>query len=260
MAAGDPRMAPELLDALHARDDVFWVCHDPREFKYYRHWDYLGAATPRVIVIRETLEGYFHQATFIPHPYNPVNRSGFRSGRSMWAISTARSASPKRTQWILQANDMLSPRRRVHLFGEPERWWWYNHCKPRGIERWKGHEPGSGVRLAGSAQFSVDCTVYRGDGGGTQYTWLEAMDGGAMPVCSTEWASHPGPFNSGDIEHGQVAGPDDLVTLLRGHPPEPARIRRNFAYLVANHTVSVADAYATAMGVPRRKLKPLVRR
>lgn len=261
--AGDPKLSDEVRDELLSRPDVWWVCHDPREFRFYSHWDPLGRSTPRVVVIRETLLPYFDDVVFIPHPYSLSCRStrgGMQVGslpvvpRTQHAISTARSASPKRTQWILEANDVLPHELRVKLYGEPERWWWFNHCKPRGIPRWTGHEQGTGPQLAAGAQWLLDCTVYRGDGGGTQYTWLEAMDSGALPVCSVAWTGHPGPFLDGRIAHRAVDGPEAIVSLLRGPLPTDRERAQNRAYLMATHTTAVARAY-TSLLLPKETLK-----
>ena len=36
-------------------------------------------------------------------------------------------------------------------------------------------------------KFNIDMTLIKGDGGGTQYTWLEAWDAGCIPIIHKEW-------------------------------------------------------------------------
>jgi hypothetical protein len=53
-----------------------------------------------------------------------------------------------------------------------------------------------------------DMSIFNGDGGGTQYSTLEAMDGGAVPVITKEWASYPGPAKDFSIV---VDGSEHLI-------------------------------------------------
>jgi Fe-S-cluster formation regulator IscX/YfhJ len=90
----------------------------------------------------------------------------------------------------------LKPERQCVFHGEWNRMWYahtvrkkYPHVQlTKSYPRMDGHA----VELCRTARYMVDLTKFDNDGGGTQYSFLEAMDGGAVPVMSAAWVSYPG--------------------------------------------------------------------
>lgn len=143
-------------------------------------------------VIRKTLAKLFDDAVFIRHPYVPhsdlrrpttlmKNRSGY--------VATSRVDFDKNTTMILEANRLGAG---VDIVGFENRLYTrFKVCPdyPEWVQS-KGDHPRSGAgsfeRLA-KARGMVDLTAIKGDGGGTQYTFLEAWDAGCVPIIGSWW-------------------------------------------------------------------------
>jgi hypothetical protein len=82
------------------------------------------------------------------------------------------------------------------------------------LAKCKGLAPGFGVGSVAlsNAQFSVDLTKIEGDGGGMQYTTLEALDAGAIPIVSHEWINCAGPVH--DLRLYSVGSAAELADRL----------------------------------------------
>lgn len=190
------------------------VFHDPYEFKQYPHWKY--ADHSRVVCVRENGLVSMPLGKFIPHPY-VRHAANSLDQRTQHAVSIARVSSAKNSLLVLQANTELPDDRRVVLLGALNRFWWNFNVKPK-YPDWPMPSSTGFPRVAGSAvhacsgyEYMVDLTVFAGDGGGTQYSFLEAMDAGAVPVMSADWCSYKGVAAKLGF---QVADKDGLVTLL----------------------------------------------
>jgi hypothetical protein len=143
-------------------------------------------------VIRKSLRPLFDNAVFIRHPYVPQtdlrrdmtpmkNRSGY--------VATSRVDFDKNTRMILDANRLGAG---VDIVGFENRLYTrFKICPdyPEWVQS-KGDHPRSGVasfeRLT-KARGMVDLTDIKGDGGGTQYTFLEAWDAGCVPIIGSWW-------------------------------------------------------------------------
>lgn len=255
MTMGDPKMDENAWERL-ARYSNFWaVFHDPNEFRQFTYWKHFSPK--RAITIRQhNVVRHMPQATYIPHPYVRAFADADIAdiaARKRLACTVARVCSSKNANWILQANDALPERNRVALLGAWDRMWWLGASK-----RWPHVVPGKGYpRQWGAAatlckeyRLMVDMTVFKDDGGDTQYAMLEAMDGGAVPVITEEWASYPGPARSLGL---LVKDAEALTALLRRPPPAEelqARQEHNLEHLRTVHDPdAVAAAYCAALGV-----------
>lgn len=238
LTASNPKMDENVWATLGKRRNVWATFHDPNEAKLYSHWKYFNLR--RVICIRQTGRRYIPAAVFIPHPYFPfVHRVEHRTTN---AVSIARTSSVKRADWIMHANRVLPFQYRVELHGEMNRMWYAyfirKHFPEVNVDTKYPRTWGAGVELCARAHFMVDLTVFKGDGGGTQYTLLEAMNGGAVPIMSKDWCSYPGPARTFGPA---VSSVDELVSTLkrRGSLPMGAQRRQNYEYLLREHGVEV---------------------
>lgn len=231
------------------------VFHDPNEFGMYPHWEI--ADRRRVICIRETGLDSMPDGVFIPHPYVRIVKNDMRQ-RTLHAVSIARISAVKNSLWILEANEELPNELRVELAGSLNRFWWNFSVKPKHPE-WKmpdgkgfPREAGAGVRACVGYQYMVDLTIFKDDGGGTQYSFLEAMDAGAVPVMTADWCSYKGVARKLGF---QIEKKEDLAYFLSDDSSErlaqiAAYRKSNYAYLDRVHNpVKIAAAYSEYLGV-----------
>lgn len=161
------------------------VVHDPTELKN------LPPLKGNVIVIRRVGLTYIPQATFIRHPYTikPYDHRGLKKWN---AISTCRIDFDKHTDILLDANRLLPKEKRIEIRGFENRiytrfkivpnypeWEQSKAAYPRTVD--------AAYELLQQAFFAVDMSQIKGDGGGTQYSFLEAMNAGAINVIHKSW-------------------------------------------------------------------------
>ena len=195
------------------KEGVYWVFHDPTEFKTMPH---TRAFDPMLcVVLRQANLRHQPMATLLPQPYAPSYADTSVLLRYRHAVSTARVDAMKQSHLLVEANRRISDEKKILLSGSPNRMYVYGkkvkypellnlHSRPPGF--------GSGAALCRTAEYSVDMTRIVGDGGGLQYTTLEAIDAGAVPVVWNEWLAHPGPMH--DLKVLSVASSAELAALL----------------------------------------------
>jgi hypothetical protein len=136
--------------------------------------------------IRKTLAEQFN-GTFIRHPYVRHVRNATKRGKAI--LATSRVDFDKNTGMILDANSLGA---KIEITGFENRLYTRFKICPDypEWEQSKGTHPRTGAesfeRLQ-SALAMVDLTDIKGDGGGTQYTFLEAWDAGAVPIIGRWW-------------------------------------------------------------------------
>ena len=190
------------------------VCvHDPTELKgEFKE----VAESSRVIVIREKMLEHLPAATFIKHPYRRYPKALNPKREAGTACAISRVDFDKNTLMIAQANEHLA--KPVHIYGFRNRL--YEHFKieaecPNWIDNYKGLMPAaslwSGVTTAANYAGCVDLSVIKGDGGGTQYTFLEALDAGTWLVVHSEWGAEG---LLADCSHA-VSSVEELCDVIR---------------------------------------------
>lgn len=225
-----------MVAPVHSKDIPFWtnaiadlakagmriVTHDPNEFKVYDHLGSIGKIEP-LICIRPTMRKFFPTAVFIPHPYVrefPSNSAPDHKYRDLLAVSVARTTFVKRTAMIVEANSLLRKEDRVVLRGAVNRMYehhvllkkWPRHYKPG-----QGGFPltwGASARECARAKFAVDLTYFPDDGGGSQYSFMEAWDAGTVNVIHKDWLRYEGEMRS-NLNCVAVDGVEGLVSALR---------------------------------------------
>jgi hypothetical protein len=163
------------------------VCvHDPTELKSPLT-DAIQNAT--VVVIRETMLKHIPNAAFIKHPYCP--RGGGRKERS-GACAISRIDHDKNTKIIVEANCRLA--KPVAIYGAVNGI--YSHFTldasfPEWKRNYRGTPDASSLwacqKIACQFDTVIDLSVIKGDGAGTQYTFLEALDAGCGLILHRNW-------------------------------------------------------------------------
>lgn len=233
------------------------VVHDPTELRgdlpaalnHTRH----PVVTPRAANLRHLAAW---PAVHVPHPYAPAPARSRNRTRSMNAVSYARLDWDKHTELIVEANLLLPPHLRVKMWGAENRLYSFHKLGP--IDpHWAAYYRGpfprrsvwAGVSLASAARWAVDMSVIVGDGGGTQYTHLEALDGGAALALNKGWLT-------GDPTCDEIAdaaefvdSADQLAALLGGDsPPDRTDVRRR---ILAAHDAAAAARATLASRNPK---------
>ena len=243
-------------DALHLLEaGAGVVLHDPTEYE-----PGLIAAIKKhgtkVVSIRTknvaNLAALGVRSLFIKHPY--VRWPHSPRARLHHAIGLSRIDWDKHTDEIAQANAMLAPELRVHLFGAINRMYEY-HKLTSACPGWKDEyrgtfptTPGAAVELAAASNWVVDLSAIKGDGGGTQSTFMEAWDGGAGVVISKKWCTGTDDEMQPGVNCEAVEGPAELARLLAAGPPSQRVLDGGKAALDHHRPGDVAYAYARFLG------------
>lgn len=177
----------EATENLH-RNGAYLVMHDPTERK-----NLPALVEERVILIRRASLEHVPGATFIPHPYKRRGPLSYKEIKNN-AISISRIDFDKHTDIILDANRVLKKldKEEIIIRGFENRLYTRFKIMPKYPE-WK-QSVNQFDRLAHvaydlltPARYMVDMSIIKGDGGGTQYTFLEAWDAGTIPIVHKEW-------------------------------------------------------------------------
>ena len=228
----------EFLDKLP--DGTMIVIHDPTEVSGKGKEQVLKAlARFKVITIRESVKKFLKEqfgikSKFIIHPFYeyPFTKTKDPGG----AVSISRIDFDKHTDIILKANKSLKDP--VEIYGAINRQYVFFKLNDLGFKKYyKGPFEKSFEDLddiLADAKFVVDMSVIKNDGGGSQYTFLEAMYQGCALVINAKWVTG----SKTEFEDGKncfvVSGEEDLVALLN-KDPSTARVVRGGKELLKPH-------------------------
>lgn len=187
------------------------VIHDPTELKTPIAELVLNA---KVIVIRESMLAHLPHATFIKHPYLRHGHKNTQPSKPTASIS--RIDFDKHTDILVRANQQLTQPIDIYGFCNTV----YAHFKLKPIDptwernycgRFDADDLWAAKRLAENYERIIDMSVIKRDGGGTQYTFLEAADAGAALILNTGWQ----PTGRLARYAHLASNHDELVTLCR---------------------------------------------
>lgn len=171
------------------------VVHDPAEI---RRAPALTEAADRVwagrlVVIRPVMVQHLPSALLVPHPY--VRTPDLAVDRTMHAVAYSRLDWDKHTELIVGANEILPAGQQVQIYGSNRNRIFIYNLLDQKVPAWRRNYHGAmpkedlwaGARLAARAHRAVDMSVIKNDGGGTQYTFLEALDAGTPLIIHKRW-------------------------------------------------------------------------
>ncbi|HEU4822978.1 MAG TPA: hypothetical protein VFS97_06095 [Nitrososphaeraceae archaeon] len=173
--------------------DITLVIHDHRDISqntapYVKNW--------RLVAIRKTVQEYMQKrygldCAFLYHPFYPypVVYKPKRRG----AVSTTRISFEKNTDIIIKANKILDTADVIKLYGCPSRV--YVHSFLGGFQGDFGKyfygifdkSFSTLSEILAEAKFVVDLSVLKHDGGGTQYSFLEAIHNDCALILHRKW-------------------------------------------------------------------------
>ncbi len=172
------------------------VVHDPTELKNLPH-----LTNGRVVVVRQIGASYIPRATFIRHPYESKQLPAVDKYKR--AVSVSRIDFDKHTNILLDANRLIKDEcHKIEIYGFENRIYTRFKILPHYPE-WKQSKVAyprninAAYAILQGAQYMVDMSLIKGDGGGTQYTTLEAWDAGAVPIIHKGWLLDSDDMNAG---------------------------------------------------------------
>ena len=196
---------------------AFIVVHDPTELKNMPD----NLDPDRCISIRQIGARTLKGSTFIRHPYSPfpMDTQTSINTRSHGAISTSRIDFDKHTEILLDANRLLPDNKKIEIRGFENRIFTRFKIVPKYPE-WvqsKAHYPRENdyaFNLMKKYIFNVDMTQIVGDGGGTQYTWLEAWNAGCIPIIHSKWLLDEPDDMKPNYNCLEVSTPEELAEII----------------------------------------------
>lgn len=196
------------------------MVHSWNELEIYDDLGIRNTMRPPLIV-RPHLASYFKQgAKFMYHPYVRHYTDNVGNEKTKNAVSIARMTFVKHPEIIIAANEMLPAKKRVVIRGAENRMLThfkigklfpaYEH-KPSGFQQaW-----GAGALECAAYNFAVDMTYLAGDGGGSQYAFMEAWDAGTVNIVHNKWLEYKGEMKVG-FNCLAVADHAELAAILDG--------------------------------------------
>ena len=141
------------------------------------------------------------------------------------AISISRIDYDKNIDIIVKANSLITTQEnKIEIYGEPNERYiyqklltWDNFKKDDPHSQYRGHFPKTFEKLTEILtikRFVVDMSSISQDGGGTQYTFLEAIDAGCVLVLNSKWTSNPHSIWHHNINCIVVSNADELAYVL----------------------------------------------
>lgn len=210
--------APDIITQLMDRG-MRVVVHDPNEFKVFDHLANVSKKYFNPICIRPTMREFYPEAVFIHHPYVRHFGKDVPKKRELTAVSVARISFVKRTAMILEANRLLPEKYQCVLRGAENRLY-TRHVLTKKFPEFKQGGYGfpmtwgaSAVELS-FAKFGVDLTLFPNDGGGSQYSFMEAWDAGTINVIHEDWLRYPGEMRQ-KFRCVAIDSPTSLAAVLK---------------------------------------------
>lgn len=235
------------------------VIHDPTECKITKSGNPLvqkiGMLEPvlpnmKVITIRESVQEYLASnfkitSSFMKHPFYEYPKTT-KEGLGHKCVSIARIDFDKNTDILLKANQLITEKKNhIYLFGAENRIYVHHKLKDLNVEEyWKGKFPKAlsptyyGKSILKDAKFMIDMSTIKNDGGGTQYTFLEAIYENCILVLNNEWISKGSLFQSG-INCIGVSNEEELANIINNDIDDDLTrlILKNSKKIVEDHLV-----------------------
>lgn len=195
----------------------------------------------RIVTIRKSVQDYlqdtFHlKSLFLLHPFFPYEFT--KTADPKKAVSISRIDFDKHTELLLEANQQLPKTKQIEIHGSLNRM--YVYFKLKGLpfkESYKGQFPKSFEALNDilkEAKYCTDMSVIKHDGGGTQYTFLEAIYQGCALVINRKWVEgFETPFVDG--KNCFVVGSGEELAYLLKKDPSVTSVLKEAKKILAPH-------------------------
>tara|TARA_A100001015_G_scaffold313896_1_gene422146 strand:+ start:235 stop:1248 length:1014 start_codon:yes stop_codon:yes gene_type:complete len=179
----------------------------------------------KIITIRESVQEYLMnkfnvKSQFMPHPFYSYELPKCK-GLGYECVSISRIDFDKNTDIILKCNmNLKDPKKHIYLFGAENRLYVHHKLKELNFsDYWKGKFPKNlsptykDCSILKDAKYMIDMSIIKGDGGGTQYTFLEAIHQDTLLILHNDWIDAGTTFKSGYNCIG-VSTPEELSEFI----------------------------------------------
>jgi hypothetical protein len=239
---GYSHILPKFNQLTNNFDDIKLVIHDPTNIPrkvvpHVKKW--------KIITIRKAVQHYLEnkfglQPLFLYHPFYPYPVTKQDITRSS-TISISRIAFEKNIEIILRANKFLNNDQAIKIYGARRRRHYILRRQNLDFYRqYYGQFEKSFHKLSdilSRAKFVVDLSVLKNDGGGTQYTFLEAVHNGCAIIVHRKWLEDVDPKYS-DLREDHncfaVGNEKELAELIKSDP-DTTKIVNNAKKLMRRH-------------------------
>lgn len=190
------------------------VIHDPTEFSN----EVLELAkTAKVITIRNSVHNLLNQMgiknTFLKHPFYKYKK---QEGKNLYNRALSRVDFDKNTDIICKAN-MLGAE--IEIYGHKNHIYYFHKLKNLGFDTYyKGYYSKNIEeisKLYANTKFLVDLSTIKKDGGGTQYTFLEAEYHNCGLILHQNWCNFPESIYVSNKNCYAVANENELLEALK---------------------------------------------
>lgn len=218
-------------------DGTYIVIHDPTEI---RHELLPHLKRLRIITIRKTVHDLLaaqgFPSTFLYHPFS-LDTCAPSDCEKRANVCISRIDFDKHIDIILDANK-LSPTNAVYMYGSANRRYVFHRLNEEEFNTfYSGPTRKSFSALSTilkDAKFVVDMSVIKKDGGGTQYTFLEAIGHDCALILNREWIIEGGDFVDG-VNCLTVSNGEELARILSSDI-DVSEIKKNARALLARHS------------------------
>lgn len=179
------------------------VIHDPTELKE-EVLEFIKRN--RVITIRETVKKLLKEkhkinSRFLYHPFFefPITKNNIKLKTNN--ISISRVDFDKNTHVIVEANNKLPTKSQVKIYGALNDLYIYHKLRHTNFKKYYKGRFGKDFEdlknLLETCRYMVDLSSIKHDGGGSQYTFLEAIYMGCVLILNSKWIDNvKTPFNN----------------------------------------------------------------
>lgn len=211
------------------------VIHDPTELttQLLPHLSRFKIITIRPLVQTLLRERHNISSTLLLHPFH---LDSYPSAEKTKAVSISRIDFDKHTHIILKANQLMD--NPIALYGAVNRLYVFHQLRSLGFN---DHYRGTFAKtkealkkILADAKYVVDMSLIKNDGGGSQYTFLEAIAAGCVLVLHRGWLRPGGEFVEG-YNCLAAASPEELKAVLEKEH-DLLTIRQNASALLKRHT------------------------
>jgi len=195
----------------------------------------------KVITIRESVQDYLSKnfkidSQFLRHPfyeYPKINKEGL----GLKCVSIARIDFDKNTDILLKANKLITKEdNHIFLFGAENRIYVHHKLQELNIGYyWKGKFPKNLEPTYQNRSILKDAKyIIKGDGGGTQYTFLEAIYQDCILILHNDWINKGSLFQSG-VNCLGVSNEEELANIINND------IDKELSELILNNSKKIIE-------------------
>tara|TARA_Y100000389_G_scaffold5904_1_gene5690 strand:- start:152 stop:1123 length:972 start_codon:yes stop_codon:yes gene_type:complete len=217
-------------------DSTILIIHDPTEVKNKEFVEKIKRF--RIFTIRDTVYHYLLnnlgiQSVLKVHPFYQYPLIDNNQNCSYNCLSISRIDFDKHTEIILKANRLIDyDSNKIHIFGAENRLYVHHKLSSLGLKEdfekyWMKKFPknlpltdSDSNNLLNNCEYIVDMSIIKGDGGGTQYTFLEAIYNDCILILHDEWVKQGNLFK--DKYNCYVVGltenPDQEIANIINNP------------------------------------------